>query len=196
MRQSLAMKKILRNWLTGLTIFLLCTTIASGLCVVPNSVVADEVSALGRIEVNAKTYQALHQTISDKNIVWRGLLLEDVASIKSGNGIVSKAADGTWTAVEHVANKGPGVGGAKANSPWISTSRDKNVARSFDSGQGLARIDLGRVDPQMQTEVWRYAPRVNGPSGLAFHRSIWSQEVTIFHKIPPSAILDFEPPIP
>jgi hypothetical protein len=102
---------------------------------------------------------------------------------------VAKAPNGTWTAAEHVANFSVGVsGGAAANSPWISTTRLPGVARAFDSGNGIAMIDLSKV-PSLQVEVWRFAPRVNGAAGLPYHRSIWAQEVTIYQSIPAEAIM-------
>jgi hypothetical protein len=93
-----------------------------------------------------------------------------------------------WTAEQHVANIGPGTGGAAANSPWISTSRNLEVAKAFDSGNGVIAIDLNKVN-SFQAEVWQTAPRVNGVEGLPYHRSIWQQEVTIYQHIPPEAIL-------
>lgn len=79
------------------------------------------------------------------------------------------------------ANSGPGVGGAKGNSPWISTTRELDIANSYSSGNGIVAIDLNKVD-SLVTEVWQLAPRVNGVKGLPYHRSIWAQEVTIYQK--------------
>lgn len=122
------------------------------------------------------------------NIVYRGLTEADAAALRSGRGLTAKAPNGTWTAAEQVANSGPGAGGAAANSPWISTSRRLDVAQAYDSGQGVAVIDLNRVR-SLQVEVWQTAPRVDGVLGLPYHRSIWAQEVTIFSTIPRDAVI-------
>jgi RHS repeat-associated protein len=122
------------------------------------------------------------------NIVYRGLTAADAEAVAAGRGLAAKAPNGTWTAAEHVANAGPGAGGAKLNSPWISTSRRLDVAQAYDSGHGVIAIDLNKV-PSFQAEVWRTAPRVNGVEGLPYHRSIWAQEVTVFQDIPAGAII-------
>lgn len=122
------------------------------------------------------------------NIVYRALTPADAAAIESGQGLTAKSVNGTWTAAEHVANAGPGTGGAAANSPWISTSRVLDVAKSYEGGNGVIAIDLNKV-PSLQVEVWQTAPRVNGPAGLPYHRSIWAQEVTIHQTIPREAII-------
>ena len=121
-------------------------------------------------------------------IVYRALTPADAISIEGGGGIMAKAPNGTWTASEHVANSGPGIGGAAANSPWISTTRSLEVSKAYDGGNGIIAIDLNKLN-SMKVEVWQAAPRVNGVDGLAYHRSIWSQEVTIYQSIPPKAII-------
>ena len=120
--------------------------------------------------------------------MYRDLTEADAAALRAGQGLTAKAPGGTWGAAEHVANSGPGAGGAAANSPWISTSKRLDVARAYDSGHGVAMIDLNKVG-SLQTEVWQTAPRVNGTAGLPYHRSIWGQEVTIYGTIPREAII-------
>lgn len=112
------------------------------------------------------------------NIVYRAITPADAAALDQGLGLTAKAPNGTWTAAEHVANTGPGAGGAAANSPWISTSRSLDVAKSYDGGNGVIAIDLNKAG-LLQVEVWKTAPRVNGVEGLPYQRSIWAQEVTI-----------------
>jgi len=125
------------------------------------------------------------------NIVYRALNEADAESLASGGGLTGKARNGKWTAIEHVANSGKGTtGGAAANSPWISTSRNRDVARKYDGGHGVVAIDLDKV-PNAKVEVWRDAPRVNGAEGLPYHRSIWAEEVTILDSIPKDAIKGF-----
>ncbi|MFB9111577.1 LysM peptidoglycan-binding domain-containing protein [Xanthomonas arboricola pv. corylina] len=121
---------------------------------------------------------------------YRALTDADVETFQQGGGLIAKSPDGTWTAAEHVANSGPGSGGAAANSPWISTTREIEVAKAYDSGNGIVLIDLNKVS-SLQAEVWQTAPRVNGREGLPYHRSIWSQEVTIYQSIPSNAVLGY-----
>ncbi|GJM24870.1 MAG: hypothetical protein DHS20C16_12850 [Phycisphaerae bacterium] len=130
------------------------------------------------------------------NIVYRALNAADAEALASGRGLTAKAPNGDWTALEHVLNAAEesrsALGGAARNSPWISTSRRLDIARRFEGGNGVVAIDLNKVT-SLQVEVWRYAPRVNGVEGLAFQRSFWSQEVTIFKEIPYSAIVGPRP---
>ncbi|EPF4654738.1 RHS repeat-associated core domain-containing protein, partial [Cronobacter sakazakii] len=126
------------------------------------------------------------------NIVYRALTEHDAARLAAGKSIQGKALDGTWSAAEHIANQplsdaSSAIGGAAKNSPWISTTKDLDIARAYDSGHGIIAIDLNKVT-SFNVEVWQHAPRVNGIEGLAYHRSIWAQEVTIYKDIPNSAI--------
>ncbi|WP_338768686.1 DUF6861 domain-containing protein [Massilia sp. METH4] len=159
-----------------------------------NSVVmaaGDSLPSGGRTETAVKSgiaTGAVGTNSSESNIVYRALTPADKASIEAGTGIAAKAPDGTWTAAEHVANAGPGAGGAASNSPWISTTRLLDVAKEYEGGNGIVGIDLSKVE-SFHTEVWQTAPRVNGVAGLPYHRSIWAQEVTIYQEIPQNAII-------
>ena len=93
-----------------------------------------------------------------QNIVYRALTQADADALAAGEGLTAKAPNGTWTAAEHVANAGPGTGGASLNSPWISTSSRLDVAQAYDSGNGVVAIDLNKV-PSLQVQVWQ---TVNG----------------------------------
>ena len=95
---------------------------------------------------------------------------------------------GTWSLGEHVS-----FGSGKAswlNDPWIATTPELNVARSFDSGNGILKINLNKV-PSMQQRTWEIYPRVNGAEGLPYHYSIWQQETSVFQSIPVDAIEGF-----
>lgn len=131
-----------------------------------------------------------------RNLVCRALTKADVESLSAGLGLQAKAPDGKWTAAEHVANYGDGtIGGAAENSPWISASRSPSVAHAYDSGYGVIAIDLDKVTSP-QVEVWKNVPRpdsIRGPKDLAYHRSIWAQEVTVLKSIPHDAIIGFSP---
>ena len=129
---------------------------------------------------------------SSSNIVYRALTEHDAARLAAGKSIEGKALNGTWSAAEHVANQqllrsSRAAGGAAENSPWISTTKNLDIAKAYDSGYGIVAIDLNKVNA-LKVEVWQHAPRVNGVEGLPYHRSIWAQEVTIFQEIPNSAI--------
>ena len=129
---------------------------------------------------------------STSNTVYRALTEHDAARLAAGKSIQGKKLSGKWSAAEHVANQpllngSKGAGGAAENSPWISTTKNLDIAKAYDSGYGIVAIDLNKVNA-MKVEVWQHAPRVNGVDGLAYHRSIWAQEITIFQEIPNSAI--------
>ena len=144
---------------------------------------------------SANSFKPINSSLganSGSNVAYRALTSTDAAALGRGAGLSAKAPNGTWTAAEHVANTGPGAGGAAMNSPWISTSRRLDVAKAYDSGYGVIEIDLNKVG-SFQTEVWKTAPRVNGVAGLPYHRSIWAQEVTIHQQIPANAIKGFVP---
>ena len=126
------------------------------------------------------------------NIVYRALTKHDAERIAAGKSIQGKAMDGTWTAAEHVANQplslnSAAAGGPWKNSPWISTTKNMDIAKAYDSGFGIVQVDLNKVNA-LQVQVWEHAPRTTGIDGLAYHRSIWAQEVTILQEIPYSAI--------
>lgn len=132
---------------------------------------------------------------STSNTVYRALTEHDAARLAAGKSIQGKALNGSWSAAEHVTNtslskESASAGGAAKNSPWISTTKNLDIAKAYDSGYGIVAIDLNKVNAT-QVEVWRHAPRVNAFEGLAYHRSIWAQEVTIFQEIPNSAIIGF-----
>ncbi|WP_369696236.1 hypothetical protein [Lonsdalea britannica] len=126
------------------------------------------------------------------NIVYRALTEQDAARLARGESILGKTLGGNWSAAEHVANRYLSVasnaaGWSAKNSPWISTTKDLDIARSYDSGHGIIEIDLNKVS-STNVEVWKIAPRANGTEGLPYHRSIWTQEVTVYKDIPNSAI--------
>ena len=102
-----------------------------------------------------------------------------------GRGLTAKNPQGAWSLGDHI------VGGSSraswSSDPWIATSRDPEVAKAFDSGHGIVRINLDAVD-STTAEAWKTYPRVNGAEGLPYHYSIWQQEVSIFQSIPAGAI--------
>jgi hypothetical protein len=120
------------------------------------------------------------------NSSYRALTSADAQAVEQGAGLTAKAPNGSWTAEHHVLNDGPGRGGAQMNSPWISTTKEYEVAaHGYNSGNGVAAINLGKV-PGNQVELWKEMPRSN--SSMAYHRSIWAQEVSIHQSVLGNAI--------
>lgn len=73
-------------------------------------------------------------------------------------------------------------------SPWISTTKNLEIAKSYDSVSAIVAIDLNKV-VSTKVEVWQSAPRTNGINDLPYHRSIWAEKVTIYKEIQNSAIV-------
>ncbi|ANI89340.1 hypothetical protein A9P82_08565 [Arachidicoccus ginsenosidimutans] len=116
------------------------------------------------------------------NFVYRSLTSANSESLSVGKGIFAKAPGGSWTLEQHL------IQGSSPKSflydPWIATSTDINVARSFSSGNGLIRIDLSKIPANAIQQGWMNLPRTSA----GYHYSIWQQEVSIFGYIPQDAI--------
>ncbi|MDP9933638.1 LysM peptidoglycan-binding domain-containing protein [Variovorax paradoxus] len=127
------------------------------------------------------------------NTTYRALNPNDAQTWEAGQGLTAKAPDGQWTAEQHVLNAGPQPGGAMLNDSWIASTRRYDVANTslanggYNSGNGVVSINLGRV-PTEQVEVWQNVARSNAVDSLAYHRSIWAQEVSIYQNVPARAI--------
>lgn len=129
----------------------------------------------------------------EPNIVYRTLTHEDMNRLMRGESLQGKAINGKWSAAEHVANQplsrtSSAVGGPMSNSPWISTTKNLEIAKSYDSVSAIVAIDLNKV-VSTKVEVWQSAPRTNGINDLPYHRSIWAEKVTIYKEIQNSAIV-------
>ncbi|MFT3733510.1 MAG: hypothetical protein QM776_00465 [Rhodocyclaceae bacterium] len=140
------------------------------------------VAALGQ-GLRVAEDQLLSQT------VYRGVTPADRVALDSGLGMTAKAPNGTWTAEQHVLNYAPGTrGGAALNDPWIGTSWSYDVASGYNSGSGLVAVNLAKV-PSASVEVWQGLARSqNYVESMAYHRSIWAQEVSIYQAIPAGAV--------
>ncbi|WP_312903089.1 RHS repeat-associated core domain-containing protein, partial [Chryseobacterium taichungense] len=117
------------------------------------------------------------------NYVYRALTNANSESLAAGEGIYGKAVNGTWSLEEHL------IRGSSPksflNDPWISTTTDLNVAKSFSSGNGIIRIDLSKMAPGAVIENGgMILPR----SSAGYHYSIWQQEVSILGRVPQNAI--------
>jgi RHS repeat-associated protein len=116
------------------------------------------------------------------NFAYRALTSANAESLASGQGIFPKNPTGSWTLEEHL------IRGSSPksfiNDPWISTSTDINVAKSFSSGNGLIRVDLSKLPINSIQQGWMTLPRLSP----GYHYSIWQQEVSIFGHIPQNAI--------
>jgi RHS repeat-associated protein len=138
--------------------------------------------SFGRASAALKNANKLMPKVAGKSYVYRALTAADAERFAAGIGLEGKAIDGLWSLEEHLI-KGSS---AKAwlNSPWISTSLDLNIARSFSSGNGIVRIQLSKIAPAAIEKGWMSLPR----SSAGYNYSIWQQEVTIFKNIPQSAM--------
>ena len=123
------------------------------------------------------------------NTVYRGLTPRDAAALDDGLGLTAKNPNGIWTPEEHVLNYSRRtIGNAQRHDPWIGTTRDYDVVTGpggYDSGNGIVAINLNKV-PNAQVALWPTAPRT--ASNMAYHRSFWSQEVSIYQSVPSQAI--------
>lgn len=121
---------------------------------------------------------------------YRALNVADAESLEDGMGLMAKAPNGNWSAVEHVMNEGVGRGGAQMNSPWVSTTRDFGVAvEGYNSGHGIVAVNLSRVPAINQIEIWNDLTRSNMyGNSMAYHRAIWGQEVSVFRSISAQAV--------
>jgi RHS repeat-associated protein len=138
---------------------------------------------LGVISVAAGELLVGRLLALENRFVYRAIRADEAASIKAGQGISSKNPAGSWSLEDHLI-KGSS-GSSWANDPWISTTSDLNVARSFNSGNGIIRIDLSKLPGGTTTQQgWMTLPR----SSPGYHYSIWQQETSILGNVPQSAI--------
>ncbi len=137
---------------------------------------------LGRLFFAADAIASNAVAKGGDNIVYRALTSENSQSFAAGRGIFAKAPDGSWTLEDHL------IHGSSAksftNDPWIATSTDINIAKSFSSSNGVAEIDLSKISSSSIQKGWMNLPR----SSAGYHYSVWQQEVSIFGQIPQSAI--------
>jgi hypothetical protein len=125
------------------------------------------------------------------NSTYRALTSVDARAVEQGAGLTAKAPNGMWTAEEHVLNYSPTTrGGAQLNSPWISTTSEYDIAaHGYNSGNGVVAVNLGKVSNGNQVEVWKDVSRSNSyGESMAYHRSIWAQETSIYQSVPGNAI--------
>ncbi len=116
------------------------------------------------------------------NYTYRALTASNAKSLAAGKGIFAKAPNGTWTLEEHLIHGSNPK--ALLNNPWIATSTDINIAKSFSSGNGIIRIDLSKIPKNSIQIGWQILPR----SSPGYHFSIWQQEISILKHIPQEAI--------
>jgi RHS repeat-associated protein len=133
----------------------------------------------------AIAFEALHGMVMARrggNYAYRSLTSANAESLAIGKGIFAKAPNGSWTLEQHLIHGSSPK--SFLNNPWIASSTDINVARSFSSGNGLVRIDLSKISANSMQRGWMNLPR----SSAGYHYSIWQQEVSIFGHIPQNAI--------
>jgi len=116
------------------------------------------------------------------NFAYRALTSANAETLAAGQGILAKAPNGSWTLEQHL------IQGSSPksflNNPWIATSTDINIAKAFNSGNGIIRIDLSQMPASSMERGWMSLPR----SSAGYHYSIWQQEVSIFGQVPQTAI--------
>jgi hypothetical protein len=114
--------------------------------------------------------------------VYRALTSANAESLAAGDGIFAKAPAGSWSLEEHL------IRGSSPksflNDPWISTTTDLNVAKAFNNGNGIIRIDLSLIPERSMQKGWMSLPR----SSPAYHYSVWQQEISIYSHVPQNAI--------
>ena len=123
--------------------------------------------------------------------VYRALNSKDYDRYMNGLGLEAKNPNGKWGLEEHILSGS----GKKSwtNDPFISTTLDIDVAREFNSagsGYGIVKIDLNKVDSPIY-KGYEIFPRTNSADSLAYHYSVWQQEISVFQYIPREAIVDF-----
>ncbi|MBQ7888384.1 MAG: RHS repeat-associated core domain-containing protein [Erysipelotrichaceae bacterium] len=129
-------------------------------------------------------------SVSD-NYVYRALNQKDYERYSNGLGLEAKNPNGTWSLENHLVN-----GSSKSswkNDPYISTTSDLSVAKSFNEfgdGYGIIKIDMNKVS-SISYKGYEIFPRVNGEAGLAYHYSVWQQEISVYQTIPFDAIVDY-----
>jgi RHS repeat-associated protein len=121
------------------------------------------------------------------SIRYRAMSAKDAASVANGEGITAKNPDGSWTVEEHLQFGSSKA--AKLNDPWISTSSKLELAKAFDSANGMVRIDLKNVNSSY-TSFWEYGAQPN----RAYWYSKFHYETSILRLVPPSAIKGVLPP--
>jgi len=126
--------------------------------------------------------KAISTATKEANYVYRSLTSADATSLRAGKGLLAKAPNGIWSLEQHLIRGSSPK--AWFNNPWIATSTDINIARSFSSGNGLVRINLSKLPTQSIQRGWMNLPR----SSAGYHYSIWQSEVSIFQHVPQKAI--------
>lgn len=113
------------------------------------------------------------------NYVYRALNKADYERLQQGKGLLAKNPQGTWTLEEHVRFGSNKI--SLDNDPYISTTTDINVAKGFDSGYGIIRINLNKVQSNTIYNTFNMFSR-NGGIGyeaIPYQYSVWQQEITI-----------------
>ena len=121
--------------------------------------------------------------LNQKNIVYRGITKEQLATIKAGQGMYAKNPNGPWSLEMHLIH-----GSSEASHKFdrfIAFSPDLEVAQSFNSGYGIIGVDLTKIPDYSIRRGWLELPRTS----KGYHFSIWQQEVSIERYVPQEAII-------
>ena len=114
---------------------------------------------------------------NDGNYVYRGLNASE--SLAAAVGLTATNPFSDASPQSHVLGK--------KDSPWISTTKDPNIARTkYDRGFGVVRIDLDKVPSQVLDISSGNIPGGTSPRARAYAKH--DKEVLIRSYIPPTAI--------
>lgn len=142
-----------------------------------------EFAMLGVKGIGAIVGAFRHKTEENTKYVYRAMTKSNAETYAQGNGLFAKNSNGTWSLEEHL-TRGSSIK-SFLNDPWIATTSNINVARSFSSGNGLVRINLSKLpSTTIVQHGWQSLPRTSA----GYHYSIWQKEVSIFGHIPQNAI--------
>jgi RHS repeat-associated protein len=120
---------------------------------------------------------------SSPNYVYRGVTPSQIDSIASGDGIVAKNPRGTWSLEKHIVDGSSRTKRPDLNDPWISTSDEIGIAKSFSPN--VIRIDTNKI-PFMTPMNRGYD--IFNRTNKAYHLSVWQRELSIFQRVPSRAI--------
>lgn len=129
--------------------------------------------------LNSTITLAREKFLKKGNYVYRAITEADYKRLQQGQGLQPKNPQGKWTLEQHVIDGS--YKSSLVNDPYFSTTTDINVAKGFDSGYGIIRIDLNKVPSNTIYNTFNMFPRNGGlgPEAVAYQYSVWQQEISI-----------------
>lgn len=137
--------------------------------------------------INAVASSGAESSLAESSqFVYRGITAENAVTINQGQGIFAKAPAGEWSLEQHLTFGSSQM--SYSNDPWIATSSQYNIAKSFNGGNGIVTIDLNQIPSNNIKIGWQDL----GRTSPGYHYSIWQQEISIFGNIPQAAIMSWD----